>query len=234
VILANGDPAARALQSASSSVPIVFLASDPVTQGFVNSVAHPGGNMTGFTVLEPTVGPKWIELLKAIAPQVTRVAVFFNPDNGGSVIMSHAAVAASPNFGVEAVGSPIREAADVSAVMTTLGREPGGGLVVPADPSVVGHRKLIIELAARYRLPAIYAVRSFTAEGGLISYGVNIPDLFLQAAGYVDRILRGEHAADLPVQSPTRFELIINLKTAKMLALNVPQGLLVAADDVIE
>jgi ABC-type uncharacterized transport system substrate-binding protein len=235
VVLANGDPAARVLQPASNKVPIVFIgASDPVAQGFISSLAHPGGNMTGFTVLETTVGPKWVELLKEIAPQVTRIAVLFNPDNSGSVLMSRATVAGAPNFAVEAVASPIHEAADIEAIMTTLGRSSGGGLIVPPDPRMAGHRKLIIELAARYRLPAAYALRSFTRDGGLISYGIDIPDLFRQAAVYVDRILRGERAADLPVQSPTKFELIINLKTAKTLALNIPQGLLVAADEVIE
>jgi putative ABC transport system substrate-binding protein len=235
VVVANGDPAARAFQLASSKVPIVFIgSSDPVAQGYIGSLAQPGGNMTGFTVLETTVGPKWVELLKDIAPQLTRVAVLFNPDNSGSVLMSRAAVAAAPNFAVEARASPIREAADVEAIMTTLGRASGGGLIVPPDPRMAGHRKLIIELAARYRLPGIYALRSFTAEGGLISYGINIPDLFRQTAVYVDRILRGERPADLPVQSPTKFELIINLKTAKLLALAVPQRLLVGADEVIE
>jgi len=235
VVVANGDPAARVLLPASNKVPIVFIgASDPVAQGFISSFAHPGGNMTGFTVLETTVGPKWVELLKEIAPQITRVAVLFNPDNSGSVLVSRAAVAKAADFAVDAVASPIHDAAEIEAVITTFGHEPNGGLIVPPDPRMTGHRKLIIELAARYRLPGIYAIGSFTRDGSLISYGISVPKLFRQAAVYVDRILRGERPADLPVQSPTNFELIINLKTAKTLALPVPQGLLVAADEVIE
>jgi putative tryptophan/tyrosine transport system substrate-binding protein len=235
VVLANGDTAIRALQPASTNVPVIFIgASDPVAQGYIKSLAHPGGNMTGFTVLETTVGPKWVGLLKEIAPQVTRVGVLYNPDNSGSVLMSRATVAGAASFSVEVESAPIHEAADIEATMGTLGRTQGGGLIVPPDPRMAGHRKLIIELAGRHKLPAIYALRSFTADGGLISYGISIPDLFRQAAVYVDRILRGEMPAELPVQSPTKFELIINVKTAKELGLRVPQDLLVAADEVIE
>jgi putative tryptophan/tyrosine transport system substrate-binding protein len=235
VLLANSDAAARALQPVAGAVPIVFIgATDPVAQGFVSSIARPGGNMTGFTVLEPSVGPKLLELLKAIAPNVKRAGVLLNPDNAGSVLMAGAIVAAGTNFAVDATAIPIHQSSDIDAAVTILGREPGGGLIVPPDPVMAGHRKLIIELADRYQLPAIYGLRQYVANGGLISYGISIPELFRQAALYVDRILRGEKPADLPVQSPIKFELIINLKTAKTLSLSVPQGLLVAADEVIE
>jgi putative ABC transport system substrate-binding protein len=235
VLLANGETAARALQPVAGAVPIVFIgATDPVAHGFVSSIAHPGGNMTGFTALEPSVGPKLLELLKAVAPDVKRIGVLFNPDNSGSVLVAAAIVATGTNFAVDAELVPVHETSDIDAAVKKLGREPGGGLVVPPDPAMAGHRKLIIELAARYQLPAIYGQRLYAANGGLISYGISYPELFRQAALYVDRILRGEKPAELPVQSPIRFELIINLKTAKTLSLNVPQRLLVAADEVIE
>lgn len=235
VLVANGEAAARALQPIAGTVPVVFIgAADPVAQGLVSSIARPGGNMTGFTVLEPSVGPKWLELLKAIAPNVKRAGVLFNPDNSGSVLMASAIVAAGPNFAVDAAAVPIYESSDIDAAVMKLGREPGGGLVIPPDPAMAGNRKLIIELAARYQVPAIYGLRLYAVNGGLISYGISIPELFRQAAVYVDRILRGEKPADLPVQSPVRFEMVINLKTAKALSLSVPQGLLVAADEVIE
>jgi putative ABC transport system substrate-binding protein len=220
VILANG---------------IVFIGvSEPVDQGFVASLAHPGGNLTGLSNLEPTMGPKWLELLKEIAPGVTHAAVMFNPDNSGGALLARATGVAAEKFAVEVVEAPVREPAEVEALMTMLGRRAGGGLIVPPDPFMTAHRKLIVELAARYRLPAIYFLRSFNTDGGLISYGVDIIDLFRQAGGYVDRILRGAKPADLPVQQPTKFELVINLKTAKALGLTVPNTLLVAADEVIE
>jgi putative ABC transport system substrate-binding protein len=234
VLVANGDAAARALHSVAGAVPIVFIASDPIAQGFVSSIARPGGNMTGFTVLEHSVGPKLLELLKAIAPNVKRAGVLINPANSGSVVLAGAIVAAGSNLAVDATALPIPQSADIDAAIAKLGSEPDGGLIVPPDPTIAGHRKLIIELADRYQLPAIYGLRQYVANGGLISYGVSIPELFRQEALYVDRILRGEKPADLPVQSPIKFELIINLKTAKTLSLSVPQGLLVAADEVIE
>jgi len=235
VILANSFLSAQPLQQASRTVPIIFLGgADPVADGFVQSLAHPGGNMTGFTVLEPSVGAKLLGLLKEIAPRIARVSVMVNPDNPGPRSHSDAAVAAAQKLAVEVVVAPVREAAEIEALMTRLGREPDHGLIVPPDPSINTHRKLIVELAARYRLPAIYALRVVTTEGGLMSYGVDVSDLFRKAAGYADRILRGEKPADLPVQQPTRFELVINLKTAKALGLAVPPTLLVAADEVIE
>jgi putative ABC transport system substrate-binding protein len=235
VILANGDQAARAAQPASLTMPIVFIgASDPVAEGLVQSLAHPGGNMTGFSSVEPSLGPKWLELLKEIAPRVTRVAVLFNPGNSGSVLLSRAAVDGAKGFGLEVGATPVREAAEIEAAAEMVAKGPNSGLVVPPDPTIAGHRKLIVELAARYRLPAAYALRSFVVEGGLISYGISIPDLFRQAAGYVDRILRGDKPEYLPVQQPTKFELLVNLKAAKELGLVVPPALLTRADEVVE
>jgi putative ABC transport system substrate-binding protein len=235
VIVANTTTAARAAQLASRTVPIVFIGpSDPVALGLVASLSRPGGNMTGFTNMGPTVGPKWLDLLKKMAPRVTRVAVLFNPNNPGNVSLARSVASVAKTLAAEVVEAPIREVAEIEAAITRLGREPGGGLIIPPDPVTAAHRKLIIELAERNRLPAIYALRVFIVEGGLMSYGVNIPDLFRQAAAYVHRILRGEKPADLAVQMPTTFELIINLKTARALGLTVPATLRVAADEVIE
>jgi putative ABC transport system substrate-binding protein len=235
VILANSDQAAGATQSASRTIPIVFIgSSDPVAEGFVQSLARPGGNMTGFSVVEPTLGPKWLQLLKEIAPRVTRVAVLFNPANSGSVLLSRAAADGAKNCGLEVVAAPILSAAEIEAAADLVAKQPNSGLIVPPDPTIAGHRKLIVELAARHGLPAVYALRSFVSEGGLISYGINIPELFRQAAGYIDRILRGDWPEDLPVQGPTKFELLINLKAAKGLGIDVPPTLLARADEVID
>jgi ABC-type uncharacterized transport system substrate-binding protein len=235
VILANGGATARAAQQATRTVPIVFLGSaDPVADGFVQSLAHPGGNLTGFTVLESSVGTKLLELLKEIAPRIARVAVITNPDSPSGRRLHDAAAAAAQRFAVSVVVASVREPTEIEAAMTKLGREPDYGLIVPPDPSINTHRKLIVELAARHRLPAVYALRAATIEGGLASYGVDLPELFRQAAAYADRILKGEKPADLPVQQPTKFELVINLKTAKALGLTVPLTLQAAADEVIE
>jgi ABC-type uncharacterized transport system substrate-binding protein len=237
VILANGVVALAAAQQATRTTPIVFMVvSEPYLQGFVQSLAHPGGNITGFTNLEPTIGAKWLELLKEIAPRVKRVALMFNPNATpiAGPALSRSAEAAAQKFATETAVAPVRDPAEIETIMTTLAREPDGGLILPSDPFTSAHRKLIIELTARHRLPAVYGHRDFTAEGGLVSYGINVVDQFLKAAAYVDRILRGEKASDLPIQQPTKFELIINLKTARALGLTVPQTLLVAADELIE
>jgi putative ABC transport system substrate-binding protein len=235
VILASSSRAVATLQQASRTVPIVFTTIyEPVAQGFVQSLAHPGGNTTGFTMPEATVGAKWLELLKEIAPHVTRVAFMFDPDNPGPMQSSRSVEAAASNFAVEVVMAPVHGPAEIEAAVTMLGREPGGGLIVPPNSFLLNYRKLIVELAARYRLPAIYGLSFITAEGGLASYGVKTSEQFRQAAGYVDRILRGEKAGNLPVQQPTRYELVINLKTAKALGLNVPPTLIARADEVIE
>jgi putative ABC transport system substrate-binding protein len=233
VILANGDPAARTMQQSSRTVPVIFISgSDPVADGLVQSLAHPDANLTGFCVFEPSLGAKLLELLKEIAPHVARVAILLNPDNNRQV--SASAVAAAPRFAVEVVTAPLRDSNEIEAAMAQWGREPNYGLIVLPDPVINAHRSLMIELAARHRLPAIYAQRAVTAEGGLMSYGVYLPDLFRQAAAYADRILKGDKPADLPVQTPTKYELVINLKTAKALGLTVPLIMQMTADEVIE
>ena len=235
VMLANGDAAVKAAQQATRTVPIIFIASgDPVGDGLVQSLAHPGGNLTGFAVMEPSLGAKLLAMLKQVAPRVARVAILVNPDNANHKIISALVVAAAPRMAVEVVAVPVREPAEIEAAMTQWGRESDYGLIVPSDPSTNSHRRLIIELAARYRVPAIYALRAPTADGGLMSYGVDLPDLFRQAAVYADRILKGEKPSDLPVQLPTKFELVINLKTAKGMGLEIPSTLLTTADEVME
>ena len=235
VILAVSSPVLATVQKATRTIPVVFVAvSEPVAQGFVQSLAHPGGNITGFTNLEPTFGGKWLELLKEIAPRVTRVAIMFNPNTAPyAVLFSRSVEAAAQKLGVEPAEAAVQQLADVEAVMSMLAREPGGGLIVLPDPFTTAQGKLIGELAARFQLPAIYPFRFMLVDGGLASYGVNTPDLFRQAASYVDRIFRGEKPADLPVQQPTKFEFVINLKTAKALGLDVPPTLLARADEVI-
>jgi len=236
VILAVASPALATVQKATRTIPVVFVAvSEPVAQGFIQSLAHPGGNITGFTNLEPTFGGKWLELLKEIAPRVTRVAIMFNPNTAPyAALFSRSVKAAAQKFGVEPADAAVQQLADVESVMSMLAREPGGGLLVPPDPFMAAQGKLIGELAARFQLPAVYPFRFMLAEGGLASYGVNIPDLFRHAASYVDRIFRGEKPSDLPVVQPTKFELVINLKTARALGLEIPPSLLARADEVIE
>jgi len=234
VILANGSPAARTMQQSSRTVPVIFIAgSDPVADGLVPSLAHPGGNLTGLYVFDPSLGAKLLELLKEVAPYVNRVAILFNPD-ANPASWSASAVAAAPRFAVEVVPSPLRDSNEIEAAMAQWGRESNYGLIVLPDPATNAHRKLINELAARHRLPVIHALRAAAAEGGLISYGVDLPDLFRQAAAYADRILKGDKPTNLPVQLPTKFELVINLKTAKALGLTVPPSLIATADEVIE
>jgi putative tryptophan/tyrosine transport system substrate-binding protein len=235
VMLANGDVAAKAAQQSTRTVPVIFIASgDPVGDGLVASLAHPGGNLTGFAVMEPSLGTKLLGMLKQVAPQVTRVGVLVNPDSVTHRRIFALLAAAAAQFAVEVVKAPAREPAEIQAAMTQWGRESDYGLTVPSEPGTNAQRKLIIELAARYRMPAIYALRAATADGGLMSYGVDIPELFRQSAIYADRILRGEKPAQLPVQLPTKFEFVINLRTAKTLGLTIPETLLVAADEVIE
>ena len=234
VILANGTPAAKTMQQASRTVPVIFIAgSDPVVDGLVPSLAHPGGNLTGFYVFEPSLGAKLLELLKEIAPHVARVAILSNPDaNPASWLAS--AVAAAPRFAVEVVAAPLRDSNEIEAAMAQWGREPNFGLIVMPDPATNAHRKLINELAARYRLPVIHALRAAAAEGGLMSYGVDLPNVFRQTAAYADRILKGANPADLPISLPTKFELVINLTTAKTLGIDVPLSLMLRADEMLD
>jgi putative ABC transport system substrate-binding protein len=236
VIISGGTPGTLALQQLTRIVPIVFAAvNEPVSQGIVQSLAHPGGNITGFAYLEPTIGAKWLELLKEIAPQVTRVALVFNPDTSPqSQFFYQSMETATATLRVHAVVAPVRVIGDIEEAMATIGREPGGGLIISADTFNYTNRKLIIELSARHQLPAIYGILGTATEGGLIYYRVDVVDQYRSAAGYIDRILRGTKPADLPVQQPTKFSLTINANTAKALGLNVPHTLLATADEVIE
>jgi putative tryptophan/tyrosine transport system substrate-binding protein len=235
LIVANGDTAARIVQRLTTSVPMVFMAGgDPVTDGLVQSLAHPGGNVTGFTVLEPSLGAKLLELLKAMTPRLAKVAVLFNPDNLGNQQTFDSAKAAAPKLAVDVTEAPWRGAAEIETAMMQWGQQPDFGMIVPPDPVINSQRARIIAAAARYRLPVIYGLRVAAADGGLMSYGIDIPELFRQAAVYASRILKGEKPGDLPAQLPTKFELVINLKTAKMLDLTVPDRLLATADEVIE
>jgi putative tryptophan/tyrosine transport system substrate-binding protein len=236
VILAGGTLALRAVQQATRVVPIVFRdIIEPVGQGFVASLARPGGNTTGFSYLEVSVGGKWLNLLKEIAPRISRVACMFNPQRGPySVGISLFAQEAAQRLGVQYVAAPLFEPTQIEPAITALAHEPNGGLIISPDAFTVTHRQQIITLAARYRLPTIYSERMFAVDGGLISYGADYVDHSRQAASYVDRILRGANPADLPVQQPSKFYLVINLKTAKALGLDVPTTVLTLADEVIE
>jgi putative ABC transport system substrate-binding protein len=234
VILVSSALVLQPLQQETRSVPIVFTqVAEPVGNGFVASLAHPGGNTTGFTA-ELSLYGKLLEVLKEVAPHVTRVAVLLNTEQVPQAGMWRATEAAAPSFRVQLTAADVRDAADIEHAIGVIARESNGGLIVlPSGPTIV-HRELIIALAARYRLPAVYAFRQFVTDGGLISYGFDLAEQYRQAASYVDRILRGEKPGDLPVQQPTKFELIINLKTAKALGLEVSLQLQQLADEVIE
>jgi putative ABC transport system substrate-binding protein len=235
VILANGNTAVAPLQHATRTLPIVFVTvSDPVSGGFVESLARPGGNTTGFASMEYGMSGKWLELLKQIAPGMTRAAVLRDPSIPSGSGQLGAIQAVGPFLGVEVSPIDVRAAGEIERAVTDFARSSNGGLIVPASTSAIVHRDLIISLAARHRLPAVYSYRFFVANGGLISYGYDSIDSYRRAAGYVDRILKGEKPADLPAQAPTKYELVINLKTAKTLGLEVPPTLLARADDVIE
>jgi ABC-type uncharacterized transport system substrate-binding protein len=234
VIVANGTPAAKAMQQASRTVPVIFIAgSDPVLDGLVPSLAHPGGNLTGFYVFEPSFGTKLLELLKEIVPGVARVAFLSNPDASGGSWYA-ATVQAAPKFAVEMVEPPLRNSSEIETAMAQWGREPNFGVIVVPDPAINAHRKLINALAVRYRLPVIHALRAAAADGGLISYGVDLPNLFRQAAVFADRILKGTDPADLPISQPTKFELVINLTTARKLGIDVPIPLMLRADEILD
>jgi putative tryptophan/tyrosine transport system substrate-binding protein len=235
VILAHGYTT-RAVQRSTRTIPVVFVfVAEPVAQGFVQSLARPGGNITGFTFLEPSVGSKWLELLTELSPSISRIAVVANPDTTSVPFLFFRSVEeAAPKFGVSLTIAPVHTPVEIEAVMTKFGREPGGGLILPADTFTTVHRKLIIELAAEHRLPLVTGNSAFPADGGLMYYGADALDLYRRAAPYVDRILRGQKPADLPVQAPTKFELAINVKTARALGLTVPPSLLAEADEVIE
>ena len=235
VILATGNSTVGPLLRLTRTVPIVFpVATDPVAAGLVESLARPGGNATGFMSFEIGVSAKWLELLKEIAPGVKRAAVLRTPATAAGPGYFGVIQAVAPTLGVELRPIDTRDAGEIERAVVAFASEPNSGLIATPSGGVLQHRKLIVALAARHRLPAIYAYRSHVMSGGLMSYGLDNLDQFRRAAGYVDRILRGEKPADLPVQAPTKYELVINLKTAKALGLEVPHSLLARADEVIE
>jgi putative ABC transport system substrate-binding protein len=236
LILSHTTPTTAALLQQTRTIPIIFATvTDPIGSGFVASLSRPGGNVTGFTLVEPTLAAKWVELLKEIAPRVNRIAMLFNPATATYAdYFLKPFKAAATSFAVEAIAAPAHDTSELESVIAAQAREPNGGLIVMPDSFTDAHRVEITSLVARYGLPAIYAYRFFTERGGLLSYGADLRDNFRRAADYVDRVLKGEKPADLPVQAPTKFELTINLKTAKVLGLTVPPSLLGLADEVIE
>jgi putative ABC transport system substrate-binding protein len=235
VILANGGSAVTPLMQATRTIPIVFpVATDPVGAGFVDSLARPGGNVTGFMNFEYGMGGKWLELLKQVVPKLTRVAVLRDPALGSGTSQFAAVQAVAPSLGIEARPLSTRDVGEMERAIAAFARSPDGGLIVTASAASVRHRNLIVALAARHKLPTIFPERFYVEAGGLLGYGPDQIDQFRLAAGYVDRILKGEKPGDLPVQAPTKFETLINLKTAKALGLVLPPALLARADEVIE
>jgi putative ABC transport system substrate-binding protein len=235
VIFTSGSAAVAPLQRATRTVPIVFAqVPDPVGAGFVDSLARPGGNITGFTPFEYGIGAKWLELLKEIMPSVTRVGIIRDAAITAGIGLWGAIQSVSPSFGVELRPIDVHDAGEIERVVGTFAGSPNGGLILTGSALAIMHRDLIIALATRYRLPAVYYERYFAVAGGLVSYGSDSVEQFRLAAGYVDRILKGEKPAELPVQAPTKYDLVINLKTAKTIGLNVPESLLARANEVIE
>jgi putative tryptophan/tyrosine transport system substrate-binding protein len=234
VILVQGTANTAAVQRESRSIPVVFVTvSDPIGSGFVANLARPGGNLTGFLMYEASITGKWLAMLKEIAPHLARVALLVSPLTARDYFLQ-AATTAAHSLAIEVVPSRIEDAADIERVIEYFSRVPNGGLLLPPDNTTVAHRDLIVALAARHRLPAVYSLRVFVSAGGLMSYAIDQIDMFQNAASYVDRILRGAQPTDLPVQAPTKYETALNLKTAQALGLTVPRALLVAADVVIE
>jgi ABC-type uncharacterized transport system substrate-binding protein len=236
VILAQSNLALATLLQETRTIPIIFtVIGDPVGSGFIKSLARPDSNATGFTSFEPSLAGKWVAFLKEIAPHLKRAAVILHQETKANVEFLRAVEAASASFGITITAAGVHDAAEIELSVASFARQSGdGGLIVFPSPITNGHRELIIKLAANHSLPAMYAFRYFATGGGLMSYGVNVVDLYKRAAVYVDRVLRGAKPADLPVQQPTKFELVINLKTAKSLGLYVPPALLATADEVIE
>jgi putative ABC transport system substrate-binding protein len=235
VIVANAPPCVQALQQATHTIPIVFVAvTDPVALGIVQNLARPGGNITGFSPAEFGLSAKWLQLLKEIAPDVKRVAVFEDSGNSGAVQQFATLQSAAPSIGMELSAIGVRDKDKIDSDVDAFARPGGGGLIVLRTSENIAVRDAIIAAAARHRLPAVYPLRFMATAGGLVSYGPDIVEEFREAAGYVDRILKGAKPADLPVQAATKFELVINLKTAKALGLGIPQTLLATADEVIE
>jgi putative ABC transport system substrate-binding protein len=236
LILAHTTPVLAALVKETRTIPLVFVqVSDPIGGGFVSSLAHPGGNVTGFTNLDPAMGGKWIEILKEIAPATNRIALLFNPDTApsGGTYFLRAIEEAAPSFGMALTPLRVRTPGEIESALATFAR-PESGLLTMADIFTSSHRETIASLALRHRLPAVFPYRYFAEIGGLVSYGVDTPDLFYRAAAYVDRILKGTAPGELPIQQPTKFELVINLRTATALGLTIPTALIASADEVIE
>jgi putative tryptophan/tyrosine transport system substrate-binding protein len=236
LIVANTIPVLTALRQTTSTIPIVFtVVNDPVGQGFVSSLARPGGNITGFSFIEFSMVGKWIGILKDIAPDLSRVALMFNPDTAPYYDVFLRSFERQPrSVAVEVSAAPVRNTAEIEQVIARLAQQPGSGLIAASDSFVVFHRDAILKPAKMHRVPVISAYRQFVLEGSLVSYGPDPSDIFRRTGSYVDRILRGEKPADLPVQSPTKYELIVNIKTAKALGLQIPDRLLALADEVIE
>ncbi len=235
VMVPSTNQVTRILQQETRTIPIVFaFVGDPVGSGFAASLARPGRNITGFANFENSIGGKWVELFKEIAPRAERVGFVFNPDAAPNVGFFHAAEAAAPSLGIKLAALAVRDAIDIEQGITAFASEPDGGLIVAPHAVTLGNRKLLIELAARSRLPAVYSDRYFAESGGLVSFGNNTADLFRRAATYIDLIVKGANPADLPVQLPTKFELIVNLTTAKTLGLTISESFLTRADEVIE
>jgi putative ABC transport system substrate-binding protein len=235
VILANAPPVIRVLQQMNPTIPIVFVAvSDPIGAGLIASLARPGGNFTGLQNYEASITGKWLAMLKEIEPRLTRTALVGNPKTTDFDYFLRASKAVAPSLAIDILPLGVENAADIEHAIGSFARVPNGGLMLPPDGTTILHRNLIIALAARHRLPAVYALSFFVAAGGLMSYSTDLNDQYRRAATYVDRILRGDKPADLSVQAPTKYETVVNLKTARALGLTVPPGLLVAADEVIE
>jgi putative tryptophan/tyrosine transport system substrate-binding protein len=235
-ILTSSTPATAAMLQQTHTIPIIFvMVGDPVGSGFVASLPRPGGNVTGFTPIEDVLGGKWVELLKEIAPDVARVAMLFNPATAPfAEYYLKPFTAAAGSFGAEAIAAPVHDMSELESVVAALAREPNSGLIVMPDAFTIDHRAETTLLAARYRVPAVYSFRLFAEVGGLLSYGANPLGEFRRAASYADRVLKGARPSELPVQAPTKFELVLNLKTAKALGLEIPPTLLARADEVIE
>jgi putative ABC transport system substrate-binding protein len=235
VILAQGTPISAALKRETNTIPVVFVGNvDPVGSGFVQSLARPGGNLTGFLSLEASITGKWLTMLKEINPRLNRVALMSNPKTIPYDYYFRPGEAVAPSLGIELVPGRVENPVDIERLIESIARAPGGGLILPPDTTTVVNRDLIVALAARFRVPAMYAFRVYVISGGLMSYGTDFVDLFRLAASYVDRILRGAKPEDLPVQVPTKYESIVNVKTAKALGLEIPPTLLATADEVIE
>jgi putative tryptophan/tyrosine transport system substrate-binding protein len=235
VILAYANPAVSSLAQVTRTIPIVFTqASDPVGSGFVSNLARPGGNITGFHSFEPSIGGKWLEILKQVAPSVQRAAILHHPNIAANTAFVRAAEAASSTVGVTVTAAGVFNAADIARALTEFAQTPDGGLIVAPAPPTFDNRQLIVDMAERLRLPAVYSYRFFVTSGGLLAYGIDGKDLWRAAASYIDRILRGEPPGELPVQLPTKYYLAININAARALGLTVPPSLLARADEVIE